>query len=541
MRLLVLFVFYFLIPADGNAQVPVVKWWYDIKDASFGQTAAADIDNDGKLELAFSTYRNDSFLHVLNAENGTVKWKKNVGGCADAAPLIFDTDKDGDYEIVLAASCNPVTFCFDADSGYIHWQSPMKGSDSPPSIADLDNDGKYEILHGQFEGYVISINGEDGSINWNFPVDTGCWVQTEPAIIDVDKNGQLDFVVATWSFNKANSAIYCYKGNNHSLLWKQTFPTDVMYHGPAFGDVDKDGKIELVMGDYDANLYCINSENGNFAWRDSFPVPGNYIGAPVTLADINNDKTLEAIVCDAYYVRAIKSNGDTLWNYQIPNTASSFRGVAVADINNDLVYDVTFGTSKGMLISLDGMTGKQIKSFDLAAHYGKPFEIDNAPIIADFDKDGVKDVFIIGGHAEYPAFQNNYGRAYCLSWGVGKGPDWLMFRRDERRSACLCDANGNPIPPLSLDGPSGFIAEVVLYPNPAKEQFVLEYNALQPGKYKLIITDVYGRVRESYDYNILSGGKQYIKTATVNYTNGTYFLTLSSTDEMIRRTITVLK
>ncbi|MBS1773745.1 MAG: VCBS repeat-containing protein [Bacteroidetes bacterium] len=538
-RLVILFFFVFGI--DSYAQTPVVKWWYDIKDASFGQTAAADIDNDGKLELAFSTYRNDSFLHVLNAENGSLKWKRNVGGCADAAPLIYDVDQDGDYEIILAGSCNPVTFCFDADSGSIQWQTPMKGADSPPTIADVDNDGKLEILHGQFEGYVISINAENGSVNWNFQVDTGCWVQTEPVIMDVDKNGQLDFAVATWSFSKANSAIYAFKGNDHMLLWKQSFPTDVMYHGAAFGDIDKDGKMELVLGDYAANLYCVNAENGSIAWRETFSIPGNYIGAPVTLADLNNDKTLEAIVCDAYYVRAIKNNGDTLWNYKIPGSATAFRGVAVADINNDLVYDITFGTSNGMVISIDGLTGQLIKSFNLAAHYGKTFDIDNAPIIADFDNDGVKDVFIVGGHAEYPAVQNNYGRAYCLSWGVGKGPDWTMFRHDERRSACLCDANGNPIPPLSVSNSTSTIQNVEIFPNPAKNIVSLKFQTKEPTHGVIIITDMLGKnlLEQQYEQNNI--GQHVLELNTSDLANGIYTISILSKYDKLNIPLTVLK
>src|SRR5690349_14639618 len=107
--------FLFLMVAAGNlqAQNPTIKWSYNLKDVSFGQTTAADIDRDGKLELVFSTYWNDSFVYVLNAENGSLKWKHNLGGCNDAAPLIYDVDGDGDYEIVVASSCNPVTTCFD--------------------------------------------------------------------------------------------------------------------------------------------------------------------------------------------------------------------------------------------------------------------------------------------------------------------------------------------------------------------------------------------------------------------------------------------
>jgi hypothetical protein len=47
------------------------------------------------------------------------------------------------------------------------------------------------------------------------------------------------------------------------------------------------------------------------------------------------------------------------------------------------------------------------------------------------------DVFVVGGHAEYPDIWNNYGRAYAISAGIGTGPEWPMFRRDIRRTACV--------------------------------------------------------------------------------------------------------
>jgi hypothetical protein len=368
----------------------------------------------------------------------------------------------------------------------------MRGSDSPPSIGDVDGDGVLEVIHGEFDGYVICFNAETGAKKWEIKVANNGWVQTDPALYDFDKNGILDFVVGTWEFSNGQNKMACYRGDNQVQMWQSLLPEDVMYHGAAFGDMDKDGKAELTFGDYEANIFCLDAESGNVNWRDSLPTPGNYIGAPTTLADLNKDGFLDVVICDAYHIHARKHSGDTLWNYTIPNYGTAFRGVAVADINNDNVLDVTFGTSKGMVISLDGQTGALIKSIDLAAHIGKTdFAIDHAPIIADFDKDGVKDVFIVGGHAEYPAVQNNYGRAYAISWGVGKGPDWTMFRRDEKRSACLCDTN---LLPLKLDDAvAENVSGVVLYPNPNKGSFELRFHSSRYAEAVVELTDMLGR------------------------------------------------
>jgi len=67
------------------------------------------------------------------------------------------------------------------------------------------------------------------------------------------------------------------------------------------------------------------------------------------------------------------------------------------------------------------------------------FDVQHGPLIADFNNDGLLDVFSAGGHAGYPDIENNYGAAYMVSWGEGNGPDWKMFRRDYFRTACICN------------------------------------------------------------------------------------------------------
>jgi outer membrane protein assembly factor BamB len=479
-----------LLPLFTQAQT--VNWSFAVKDASFGNAAAADLDGDGKAEIVFSCYWNDSNVYVLNAQTGALKWKKNLGGCNDAAPLIHDVDADGKPEVIVASSCKPVTTCFNGATGAVKWQTATGGSDSPPSIADIDGDGQLEILHGQFNGHVICLNAKTGSVEWDLVVDEDASIQTDVAILDADKDGKLDFIVGTWSYDDTNR-IYCYRGSNRSQMWVSKLPKDLIYHGAAFGDIDRDGKPEITIGDYAANLFCLNAENGSPVWIDSFPTPYNYIGAPTTLADLNRDHYLDVIYCDNYHVGAVKHDGNQLWTYTIPNYGTAFRGVAVADVNNDNVLDVTFGTSKGTVTSLDGMTGSLIRTMDLRAVYGDTFDVDHAPLIADFNGDGLKDVFIVGGKARYPNINVNYGKAYCLSWGAGKGPDWSMFRHDARRSACLCDASGLPISPLIIpDGASPGEA-LRVYPNPVANELRLETQLGGAGKVFIRILDLTGK------------------------------------------------
>src|ERR1044071_3781272 len=109
-----------------NGQTPTIKWWYDTNDASFGQPAAGDIDGDGMLEVVFGCYRNDSSVYALNADSGSLLWKYNTHpagaeGCNDVAPVIYDVDNDDTLDVVVPSSCNPVTFCFNGQTGAVEW------------------------------------------------------------------------------------------------------------------------------------------------------------------------------------------------------------------------------------------------------------------------------------------------------------------------------------------------------------------------------------------------------------------------------------
>jgi outer membrane protein assembly factor BamB len=452
-------------------QTPVKMWEFDTQDASFGQTAAGDIDGDGRLELVFGCYRNDGHIYALNAEDGTLLWKLDAAapgrqGCNDVAPAIVDTDGDGTLEVVVPSSCNPVTYCIDGATGNIRWTAPTRGSDSPPSVADIDDDGDLEILHGEFGGWVRCLDARSGDLEWELAVDTRSWIQTAPTLLDADGDGGMDFVVATWNQTQGDTnTIRCYRCSDRSLLWRTPL-LDVSYHGSAVADLDGDGKAELAIGDYSGTLSVMNAEDGSIAWVMSPQGSYHYVGAPVSAGDLDGDGSCELVVVSWYSVIALSSTGFELWNYAIPGGQTAFRGAALADVDGDALPDAVFGTSGGELVALNGMTGARLWSIDLAAHYGDTrYELDHAPIIADLDSDGDLDVFIVGGHGEYPDIENGFGRAYTYSIGRGEGPPWLMFQQNLHRSSSLFPARTVGIADLPVGTPSS----LQLYPQPARD------------------------------------------------------------------------
>ncbi len=414
--------------ANAEMTTPEILWWLDLAAPSFGSAAVADIDQDGKPEIVFGAYFNDEHIYAVNADSGTVLWRYDTGGCNDASPVIADVDLDDSLEVVVPASSPCMVYCFKGETGAVEWSTSTSPNsiDSPPAVADLDDDGTQEIVFGTFYGYVYCLNGENGSQQWRTNLGTNSYIQSEPNILDVDSDGILDIIVAQWS---GDSRVYALRGTDHHVLWYSDIPQDWMYHGGSFADIDEDGLPEIAIGCYDNNMYVLNSEDGSLEW--DYPT-SYYVGAPTSVADLNNDGHLEIVMVSYNTVIAVSHSGGYLWGYATGGNV--FRGAAIADVNGDGILDVAFGSDDGILRVLRGDNGHVIWTFDLEAHYGKTFEMDHAPVIADFNGDGMLDIFVVGGYGTSSTPSSNHGRAYALTAGSGTGPGWPMFRHDERHS-----------------------------------------------------------------------------------------------------------
>jgi hypothetical protein len=297
----------------------------------------------------------------------------------------------------------------------------------------------------------------------------------------------MDFIVATWNSTAGDTnTIRAYRCSDRALLWSVPL-ADVTYHGTAVADLDKDGRPELAIGDYSGVLTVLNAEDGSIAWTLPSHGPGHYIGAPVSVGDINGDGYCELVAVSWYKVLALARDGSILWTHDLDGYATAFRGAALADVDGDALPDAVFGTSNGRIVALRGLDGALLWSVDLAADYGDSrFELDHAPVIADFDGDGELDVFIVGGHTEYPDYSGNFGRAYALSVGRGEGPPWLMFQQNHARSSSICPGETNAIR-LHADG--GF-PDLNLYPMPVRDALHVEHPDLR----SCVILDAAGRV-----------------------------------------------
>jgi len=110
--------------------------------------------------------------------------------------------------------------------------------------------------------FIASVSDPPSKL-WNF--STAYWIYSSPVLGDIDGDGKLEVVFGSYDWR-----IYALNGENGSQLWNFTTGYAV-YAAPSLGDIDGDGKLEVVIGSTDGYVYALNGENGTtlelYYWR----------------------------------------------------------------------------------------------------------------------------------------------------------------------------------------------------------------------------------------------------------------------------------
>jgi len=538
MKKYLLFILFSAFSTFASAQA--ITWQYYTGAPSFGSSAAADLDKDGFYEIVFSTYTNDGRVHCLNAEDGSVRWIYNIGGCGDVAPIIADVDNDDTLDVIVNGSCNPTIFCINGYTGQLKWSKPSGGGDSPPTVANMDNDSMPEILFCNFNGQLRILNGEDGSTNETIQVDPNFNpIQTEPTLVDVNNDGHLDIIMANY-YNITGLYVWAYDYATQDTLWTN-FMADTStfnaYHGGAVADVDGDGLLEYVIGSNNGLVRALNVEDGSTLW--SIPIPASDM-APISIADLDKDGDLEVVVTNNDWITYDERiwvlnglNGSVAWSYA--TTFSSFRGCAIADINGDDTLDLVAGYYMGDVIAVQPFSGL-IWQTNLLQYFppGLPyFDVDHGPLVADFDHNGTMNVFVVAGYGTYTPDSQNTGKAFMIEAGTGKCPEWLMFRQDAYRSGYLSQQDADSSCSVVLIAPEHATEsfDLTLYPNPTCDELFVTMNKgiFDTKKLRLSIYNVNGQeiILPSNCYSV-DRNNIHINLKTLHLASGTYVLDIQN-------------
>jgi len=233
--------------------------------------------------------------------NGNAILDLDVGGESYAAPVITDIDGDNHKEIIgsghrMERPKKNFIYIYT-----IHNSSGTPNAElvsgfpvgnvagSSPAIADLDTAFPgLELVWGQNDGTVWAVHS-DGTFVDGFPLRHGEFASNgSPAIGDVDSDGRPEIVIGT-----ANRILLVIENNGQ---YKDGWPQQtrkITSSSPAIADINDDGRLEIFVGSTEGHFYGFDT---NGSQLPGFPQETeSQVYSPV-IADINNDGILEAIV-----------------------------------------------------------------------------------------------------------------------------------------------------------------------------------------------------------------------------------------------------
>lgn len=453
-------------PAPG----PGCKIW-----GGYATPVVSDINGKGKKEIIAYVGGKPPKLYAFS-DSGKQLWVSDVGtGAATGGnlhiPLVIDVDGDGKKEIFVTNQFDDGSgsniYGFDARGKMLAgWPRVIPSSySSTIAAADLDRDGRYEIIiHSRsWEDYVTVLRS-DGTVYSDWQLSKNSWGadhESTPAVGNFDDDEDLEIVIVRPS-EKAGGIVEDGKfvgwNNDGEILvfnmdgslvdgWP-VITQGIIFSSPAIGDLDKDGREDIVVGlqyaseiwpDYNYGGLAVFDRGGNMlpGWpaRKGY----NFWSSP-SLADLDNDGDLEVVGSSlGLETAAFESDGTFMPGWPKQTGWNDYYSTIISDVDADDKVDV-LTTAGGISV------GGGVYAWDAAGivlpGFPKITEQDaQAPAtVADIDNDGKVEIVASSDWDSEMSTRNSKYRSSIYVWELDGTTDgntlspWPTFHRDNERS-----------------------------------------------------------------------------------------------------------
>jgi predicted nucleotidyltransferase len=376
-------------------------------------TSLGDIDGDGDVDLVI-TGNDDVF-----GPSARVYINRTVQEPPNQAPVIIQTDTDA--SIAPGLTITRLIEAGDPDGDRLTLTLAEGNGTSGASLTDAGN-GLAELTFnpsrdqaGERTRFTVTARDASGFSATSAPITItvgdnflaldaglgGVGNGSTSAFGDVDGDGNLDLVLAGYSTNFDPSATL-YLGDGQGGFTLQEAGLTGVFQGPssAFGDVNNDGHLDLVVTGWDATststatLY-LGDGQGGFAPQDA-GLSGVRFGSS-SLGDVNNDGNLDLVITGEGQSTLYLGDGQGGFASQdaeltgVTNSSSTF-----GDVNNDGNLDFVItgeDASRNVTATLylgDGQGGFSPQDVGMIGVFN------GSSTFGDVNEDGDLDLIIVG-------------------------------------------------------------------------------------------------------------------------------------------------
>jgi Ca2+-binding RTX toxin-like protein len=329
-----------------------------------------------------------------------------IGG-SSAASAIADFNNDGHQDAVLplvgTALTNNIIVLLGSGAGSFSTTTSSAGIGSDPFAVvtgDFNGDGKADLAtaNRNSENLSVLLGNGDGTLQTATAVRAG----SQPrSLVSGDFNGdnRLDLATVNYNSNTSKNTLSVLLGNgNGTFQTAKTTNLDGSVLLPlATGDLDKDGKLDLITADYITNTIYVLLGNGSGGFRDTTPYQiGGTAPAAIATGDFNGDNKLDIATANygsgSQNISVLFGNGKGGFKSTIGvSIGGRSDSLAATDVNGDGDLDiVATNTDNGSVSVIYGDGGGQFSFVSNPAVGGQPTGVSTA----DFNEDGKPDLVL---------------------------------------------------------------------------------------------------------------------------------------------------
>lgn len=276
---------------DGRAD-PIAGFPIQLSSGQTAFAAASDIDSVPGMEI--EAFDINGVCHLINS-SGQDSALFSAGGAFRSASI--HSDPDNNMIDVAFTSGNVISVSrYISSAGSLDFTREFstslgQGTECYIVSGDIDRDGGAPEIVAVTPSSIVLIE-PDGSVGWRF--QTGA-TMGRPALGDINADGYPEIVVA------GESEIYALAYNGALMT---NFPVDLSFFDlggvisaqPVLGDVDGDGRPDIIVGLPAGGIYAFNY---NADMVGGFPLPSSFeIENTGAFADIDNDGDLDLLTIE---------------------------------------------------------------------------------------------------------------------------------------------------------------------------------------------------------------------------------------------------